>query len=189
VAVAWLAVLGTAAIVHAQSALPQPPSNAPASPPAVQSSPAGGVTAPTPPFWVAGVVLTAERRSAALVVLDDARRDVGLVTVREGESYGGYRLASVESDRVVLERDGTVTTVPVGRPLVQSGAAPEGARRFFFIPGPDKPTPDIPADQVQREPGRDPSAGAPSDAAVPANRVLDAETVRMLLERLLDTSR
>jgi type II secretory pathway component PulC len=173
VAVAWLVVLGTAATVHAQSALPQPPSSTPASAPGVQS--------PAPPFWVAGVVLTAARRSASVVVLDDARRDVGLVTVREGENYGGYRLASVQSDRVLFERDGTVIAVPVGRPS-ESRAAPSPARpSFFFIPGPDTPTLDVPRDQARRE-------AAPSDAAAPPNR-LDPEALKMLLERLSDAPR
>jgi hypothetical protein len=117
-----------------------------------------------------------------VVVLDDARRDVGLVTVREGEDYGGYRLASVESDRVFLERDGTVIAVPVGRPSADSRGAPNPPRpTFFFIPGPDMPTPDVPRDQARRE-------GALSDPAAPP-KGLDPEALRMLFDRLSDAPR
>jgi hypothetical protein len=117
-------------------------------------------------------VITPAQRSAVLVVLDDARRDVGVITLREAESYSGYRLATVESDRVLLERDGTVFPVVVGRPYAGPRGAPDAAPRGIFIPGPDKPTPDVPytAPQGRRggergEPDTAPSAAAPSDDA------------------------
>src|SRR5262245_48328640 len=63
-------------------------------------------TADEPPFWVAGVAITSERRSAVLILLDETRRrEVGVVTLLEGESQGDYRLAAVEPSGVKLERN------------------------------------------------------------------------------------
>jgi type II secretory pathway component PulC len=96
-----------------------------------QDAPAPGAAAPRPtpgaaadagpPFLVTGVVITPARRSAMLVVLDESRRQAGVVTVREGESYEGYRLAAVEESGVVLERNGTQFPMVVGRPWEDPG--------------------------------------------------------------------
>jgi hypothetical protein len=114
----------------------------------VQTSPAAGAKVETPPFWVVGVVITSTQRSAVLVTLDDAHREVGVTTVREGESLGGYRLAAVEPDRVLLEQRGTQVAVPVGRPYEGSKHAPDASRRKglapIFIPAPHRITPEIP---------------------------------------------
>jgi len=138
-----------------------------------------------PPFWVAGVVITQAQRSAILVVLDAARRDVGVITLREAQSYGDYRLATIESDRVLFERDGTVFPVVVGRPYAGPRGTPDSAPRAFFIPGPDKPTPDVPSTRPPLKRGGEPgaSAAAPPDAA-PSENAPDPEALGKFLERL-----
>lgn len=110
----------------------------------VQNAPANVATAETPPFWLAGVVITPDQRSAVLVVLDDARREVGFTTLREGESLGGYRLAAVEPGHVLLERGDARFAVPVGRPKSAADTTARGGSKPAFIPGPEKPTPDVP---------------------------------------------
>jgi type II secretory pathway component PulC len=97
----------------------------------------------TPPFWVVGVVITSAQRSAVLVMLDDARRELGVTTIREGESLGGYRLTAVESDRVLIEQGGVQRSVPVGRPHQGSKDAPDASARKrppIFIPAPNTAT-------------------------------------------------
>ena len=130
-------------------------------------------------------MITAVQRSAVLVVLDDARRDVGVIALREAESYGGYRLATVAPDRVLLERDGAVFPVVVGRPYAGRKGTPDAAPRAFFIPGPDKPTPDVPYTRSPLKGGADSGASAavPPDAA-PSENAPDPEALRTFLERL-----
>ena len=124
-------------------------------------------TAEEPPFWVAGVAITSERRSASLVLLDDTRRrEVGVVTLREGESYGDYRLALVEPSGVQLERNGTVFSVPVGRPHAGPRGRATTAPRPIFIPGPDTPPHDpgfVPAEASRRVRQFNPGAGSGTD--------------------------
>lgn len=139
VVLAWLIAAGMSSWAHAEDVNK--------SPGVAQAPPATVATATEPPFWVAGVVIATERRSALLVLLDDKRREKGIVKLREGESIEGYRLASVEPEGVVLEQNGTVVRVPVGRPYTgprgAGDAAPRAAPRVFFVPGPDKPKPDF----------------------------------------------
>ena len=176
-ALAWLVVLGTASGAHAQS---------PAAPPAAKSAATvegAPAAAAVPPFWVAGVVITESRRSAVVVVLDETRRDVGVVTLREAESYGGYRLATIEADRVLFERDGTVFPVVVGRPYAGPGGTSDAAPRAFFIPGPDKPTPDVPSTRRPFKGGAE--SGATAAAPDPASESApDPEALGKFLERL-----
>jgi hypothetical protein len=136
-----------------------------------------------PPFWVAGVVITEAQRSAVLVVLDEARRDVGLITVRESESYGGYRLATVEPSRVLFERGGTVFPVVVGRPYAGPRGTADAAPRAIFIPGPDKPKPDVEymGPQVKRG-GK--SGGGSGASAAPSGDPPDPEALKKFLEHL-----
>src|SRR5688572_11610486 len=129
-----LVLIGTSSVVHAQS-----PSS---SPEPVQATPAAA-TPDAPRFWLAGVGITSAQRSALLVLLDDARREVGVLTRREGESFGGYRVAAVEPSRVLLDRGGVVVPIVVGRPNTGPGMPLAGPRVPIFIPGPDKPTPDL----------------------------------------------
>jgi hypothetical protein len=150
---------------------------------AVQAAPAAIVTVGAPPFLVAGVVIAPPQRSAMLVVLDDSRREVGVILLREGESFDGYRLAAVEPARVLLEQSGTLFSVSVGRPL----PGPKGAPNIgpypgsgpHFIPGPLKPTPDLEykGPQVRRGAGSGESGevGGPSP---------DPGAVQNFLERL-----
>jgi hypothetical protein len=178
---AWLLVLGTCAGAHAQGSSTRPGSGADEDA-AVRNDDA---TVGAPPFLVAGVVIAPARRSAMLVVLDDARREIGVVNVREGESYGGYRVAKVEPERVLFERNGTVSPVIVGRPYAGprgAGDAPQRPR-FFFVPGPDKPTPEIPYLGPQVDRGGGPSApSAVSDA--PSANDPDTEVIQKFLERV-----
>ena len=166
-ALAWLVVVGTSSGVHAQdTSSSRNDSTGTEGPATVQAAPADVATAGAPPFWVAGVVIAPAQRSALLVVLDDTRREVGVVTLREGESYGGYRVAAVESARVLLEQNGAVFPVPVGRPYTGPKGVPDVSARPgsgpIFIPGPDKPTPDLEytGPQVRRGGGNAPSGGA-----------------------------
>jgi hypothetical protein len=137
-----------------------------------------------PPFWVAGVVITQAQQSAVLVVLDEARRDVGVITLRQAESYGGYRLATIEPDRVLFERDGTVFPVIVGRPYAGPRGAPDTVPRGIFIPGPDKPIPDVPYTRPEGRRGGEigASAAVPSDA--PSGDAPDPEALQKFLERV-----
>lgn len=174
VLLAWLVVAGTPSLAHAQSINEGP----------TTARTATVTAAEEPPFWVAGVAIASERRSAVLILLDDTRRrEVGIVTLREGENYGDYRLAAVEPSGVQLERNGTIFSVPVGRPY----AGPRGtldaalptARHPIFIPGPDKPTPDVEfvKPEASRRAGQfAPGAGGGIDP--------DAQSVPISLEQL-----
>ena len=166
---------------QAQGLSSPPASNGAGGATAVQASPAEGATVKAPPFWVAGVVITSARRSAMVVVLDEKRREVGVVTLREGESYGGYRVATVEADRVLFEQNGTVVPVIVGRPYAgPRGVADVPSRpRFFFVPGPDKPTPDL---EYAGPQGRYGPPGGVSSA--PSENAPDVEVIQSLLERV-----
>jgi hypothetical protein len=159
-------------VVHAQhpSSSPEP----------VQIAPGAAATLGAPPFWLAGVVITATQRSALLVVLDDTRREVGVITLREGESFGGYRVAAVETSRVLLDRGGVVFPVVVGRPYTGPTGTPHaGPRAPIFVPGPDKPTPDLEytGPQVKRDQGNAVSGGAGGNSP-------DPEAVQNFLQRL-----
>ena len=156
----------------------------------VQAQEGAPVTGGEPPFWVAGVVIAAERRSAILVMLDNGRRDVGHVTVREGESISGYRVAGVEPDRVRLERGGSVFSVPVGQPKTgPTGALGVAGRRPIFIPGPDKPTSDLEfkRDETRRRQGGG-SSGVPAGAADP-QAIRDPEAAQDILQRVFGNPR
>ena len=148
VALAWLVVVGMSSGVHAQdtsSSRDDSTGNEGAA--AVQAGPAAIATVGAPPFLVTGVVIAPAQRSAMLVVLDDRRREVGVILLREGESFDGYRLAAVEPARVLLEQSGTLFSVPVGRPLSGPKGPPDvgsyAGSGPHFIPGPIKPTPDL----------------------------------------------
>jgi len=150
-------------------------------PAAGQGAPAPAALDSGPPFWVAGVVIGPARNSAVLVPLDHARRELGVITLREGESYDGHRLVGVEPARVLLERDGKVFELSVGRPFAGPRGASEPAPRVpIFIPGPDKPKPDVEytGPQVRRGDG----GGAGSGGA--AERQPDSEAVQNYVERL-----
>jgi hypothetical protein len=150
------------------------------SPEPVQVAPDATATPGAPPFWLAGVVITAAKRSALLVVLDDMRREVGVITLREGESFGGYSVAAVEPSRVLLNRGGVVFPVIVGRPDTGPKGMPHaGPRVPIFIPGPDKPTPDLEytGPQVKRDQGNAVSGGASGPPP-------DPEAVQNFLQRL-----
>jgi hypothetical protein len=181
VALVSLAVLGVSSGAHAQGASSRPDSNGTAGAATVEASPAAGATVSGPPFWVAGVVITSARRSAMVVVLDDKGRDVGILTLREGETYGSYRVATVEAERVLFERNGAVVPVIVGRPYAgPKGVADAPSRpRLFFIPGPDKPTPDLEYSGPQGRYG--PQGGV---SAAPSENSPDVEVIQNLLERI-----
>jgi hypothetical protein len=151
-------------------------------PATAQVAPIPVAVGPAPPFWVAGVVIGPARRSAILVPLDDARRELGVVTLHEGESYDNYRLVAVEPARVLLEQDGAVLALGVGRPYSGPRGAPEPGTRPtgpIFIPGPDKPKPDIEytGPQVRRSQGSG-SSGVTTETAP------DSEQVQNFVERL-----
>jgi len=148
----------------------------------VQAVPATGAAAEAPPFWVAGVTITSVQRSAFLVLLDDRRRDVGVLTLREGESHGDYRVATVEADRVFFERNGTVVPVVVGRPSDEPKAASGAGRRPIIILGPDGPTPDVPFARPPMRRGRE--VGAP--AARPDSTPPDPDALKNVLESVVD---
>lgn len=184
IALAWLVAAGTPSGAYAQgTATPRLDSTAGEGPTAVQTGTAAVATAAVPPFWVAGVAIAPAQRSAVLVVLDDARRDVGVITLREGESYGGYRLAAVEPARVLLERHGAVVAVPVGRPHAGSKGTPDASARagsrIIFIPEPDKPTANTDDTGPQVTPGQGHAASSTAGGSAP-----DPEALRNFLERV-----
>ena len=173
---AWFLVVGTCTGVHAQDTSGRAP---------VQAAPGTVATSVAPPFWVAGVVIAPAQRSALLVILDDARRDMGIITLREGESFGGYRVAAVEPTRVLLEQNGELFPVLVGRPYAGPRGVPDVSARPgsgpIFIPGPDKPTLDLEyiGPQGKREQGSATSGGTGGSSA-------DPEAVQNFLERLFN---
>jgi hypothetical protein len=129
-------------------------------------------------------VITSRYRSALLVVLDEQRRDVGVVTIREGETHGGYTVATVEPDRVFFERNGTLVPVVVGRPYTgpKGGADAPPRPKFFFVPGPEKLSPELEYSGPQRRiPPNDGGTGEASGNAP------DNEAVRNLLERVFSS--
>lgn len=136
------------------------------------------------PFWVAGVVIGPARRSAILVPLDDARREQGIVTLLEGQSYNEYRLVTVEPARVVLEANGTLVSLGIGRPYSgprgAPGAGPRAATGPIFTPGPDKPRPDV--EYMGRQIPR--GGGAEATSAGARERPPDTETVQNFVERV-----
>jgi hypothetical protein len=132
------------------------------------------------------VVITQAQRSAVLVVLDEARRDVGVITLRQAESYGGYRVATIESDRVLFEREGTIFPVVVGRPYSGPRGAPDSAPRTFFIPGPDKPTPDVPYTRPEGRRGGETGASSAVPADAPSGDAPDPEALGKFLERVFN---
>jgi len=143
VVLCWLVILAMGGGAHAQQAAS--PSNQDGASPTIEGAKTNVAVADKPPFWVAGVVITPAQRSAFLVVRDDTRRDTGVVTLREGQSYEGYRVRAIDADRVHFDRNGVETSVVVGRPADAPGSVPDAVRRPFVILGPDKPIPNIPA--------------------------------------------
>jgi hypothetical protein len=179
---AGLVVAWTVAPSHAQTpSVTSPPSAGTTKPATSDPAPKTSATPQPAPFWVAGVVITAAQRSAFLVLLDEARRDTGVVQLHQGESYGGYRLANIEPDRVMLERDGAVFPVVVGRPYAgPKGAQSPSPRRPIIMTNPEKRDVDIEA-QDRAIHGSDETTitpGPPGDAQ-------DAEA-RSVLERLIN---
>jgi hypothetical protein len=175
-AVAGVVVAGPWGPARAQDAASEHAAAAPVAPTAV-------ATDAPPPFWVAGVVIGPARRSAILVALDDARREIGLITLHEGESYNGHRVAAVEPARVLLEREGKVFALVVGRPYDgprgTSDAAPRASAGPIFVPGPDKPTPDVEYTGPQVPRGQSTAASSGAAESQPS-----AEAVGNFLERV-----
>ncbi len=169
--------------VHAQGTSSSREATGNENPTAVQTAPGAATTVGAPPFWLAGVVITPAQRSALLVVLDDTRREVGVITLREGESFGGYRVAAVEPSGVLLEQSGVVFSVVVGRPYTGPRGTPDVGPRAgagpIVIPGPDQPTPDLEytGPQVKRGQGNAVSGGAGGNSP-------DPEAVQNFLQRL-----
>lgn len=105
-----------------------------------------------------------------------------MITLREGESYGGYRVAAVEPARVLLEQNGAVFAVLVGRPHTGPRGTPDAsprARSPLFIPGPDKPTLDLEYIRPQVTPGQKNAAPGTEGGSSP-----DPEALQNFLERL-----
>jgi hypothetical protein len=127
-----------------------------------------------------------------LVLLDGMRREVGVVLLREGESFDGYRLTAVESARVLLEQSGTLFSVPVGRPLPGPKGAPDvgpyAGSGPHFIPGPVKPTPDLEykGPQVRRGAGSGESGEVGDQAALQnfLERVFSDPQLRQKVEEM-----
>jgi type II secretory pathway component PulC len=74
---------------------------------------AGRVAVQAPPFLVVGTVLSPDTKVVAITILDEGKsmRDVKL---HEGESVEGYRVAKIEMDQVLFERDGQTFPIRVG---------------------------------------------------------------------------
>ncbi|MBI5446009.1 MAG: hypothetical protein HY900_32950 [Deltaproteobacteria bacterium] len=97
----------TAAAPSAPPPAPALPSPAPV--PAPAPSPKPGPAAPPERAWkpkLKGVLLAGERSAA----------DVGGTVVLLGEEFDGRRLASVDEERAVFERDGETWVLEMGRP-------------------------------------------------------------------------
>ena len=169
--------MGSALHVHAQDVVDKAPAPS-------RNAPISITTAAAAPFWVAGVVITLAQRSAVLVPLDEARRETGVVTLREGESYEGYRLATVEPTRVLLEQNGAVFSVMVGRPHTGPRGTPDAGPRVgpIFIPGPDRPKPDLEYTGPQVRRGEGATIPAGGGGGTPA----DPKAVENFIDRLFN---
>lgn len=124
--------------------------------------------AKTPPFWVAGVVITPTQRSVVLIVLEDSRREVAVATLREGESIEGYRLTAVEPEREG-RRAGEIAVSAAAPSDASSGDAPDPealekflGRVFNHPPVERKPQEMRPAIQQSLERARQDGHGSPA---------------------------
>ena len=97
-------------------------------------------------------------------------------------------MAGVEPDRVLFERGGSVFSVLVGQLKTGPTGAPGVAgRRPIFIPGPDKPTPDLELkrDETRKRQGGG-SSGVPAGAArSDPQAIRDPEAAQDILQRRL----
>ncbi len=85
----------------------------------------GGKAAPPvslPPVRVSGTLISPLMKAALIVVLDEQGKEAGFRQVGEGDTVEGYRVVSIQTDRVSFERDGHTFVVPVrhDRPPVPS---------------------------------------------------------------------
>ncbi|MBI4607414.1 MAG: hypothetical protein HY726_00210 [Candidatus Rokubacteria bacterium] len=124
----------------------------PPPPPAKPEPPPAPKPEPPPQFVVYGVLIMGTDRIA---LLKEPKLTAGKVQeIVLGAQVGPYRLARVEADRVVLEKDGSSLTVAVDDP-----ARPKG--QVIALPGraPQVPMPQPPAAPPSASPsGPEPSA-------------------------------
>jgi type II secretory pathway component PulC len=78
-----------------------------------EGEPARVVVQP-PPFLVVGTVLSPETKVVALTILDDQGNSTRAVKLHEGDSVEGYRVAKIQMDQVLFERDGQTFSIRVG---------------------------------------------------------------------------
>ncbi len=96
----------------------------------------GAVTVPPPPFRVSATLLSPSQRVAHVQVLDAALQPQGpSVSVTEGETLEGYRVHSINNNRVYFEREGQLFLVHVsGDGAVHDDARPLPAQDAWSLP-------------------------------------------------------
>lgn len=125
---------------------------------AERSGPGVGVP---PAVQVAGILIALPQKAVLLVLQDQQGNETGSLWVDEGETVQGYRVASVETDRVSFVREGTTFVVALGY-------AP--ARAATSARTPNRPPTQVPP-AVR---GRPPTPGLPDGGTTeePAERAL-----------------
>ena len=66
-----------------------------------------------PPFLVSGTIISPPARIAVIVILDEQGKPVDERKIHEGDTVKGYRVATIDVDRVVFERDGQASPIRV----------------------------------------------------------------------------
>lgn len=74
----------------------------------------GSVVVQAPPFLVVGTVLSPQTKVVAITILDEQGKSMRDVKLHEGESVEGYRVAKIQMDQVLFERDGQTFPIRVG---------------------------------------------------------------------------
>jgi type II secretory pathway component PulC len=74
----------------------------------------GSVVVQAPPFLVVGTVLSPDTKVVAITILDEQGKSTRALKLHEGDSVEGYRVARIEMDQVLFERDGRTFPIRVG---------------------------------------------------------------------------
>jgi type II secretory pathway component PulC len=99
---------------------------------------------PPPPLLVSGTIISPSARMALIATLDGQGKPVGERRVHEGEAIDGYRVATIQQEQVIFERDGQTFSIRVGNdrqpaPTIGVVVPYERKREISgrFVPAPD----------------------------------------------------